>query len=251
MNKKNSKTLLLASGIPTFIGIGFFEFMTYKDFDVAVLVALLGALLVGFFLFLISNGFAHPDRKVWWITVLHFLLIPVAGVIITVAYYFLARYAPVGRWKEIAVPPEQITHFLPSADPTIFGSSLFVQGVSGNTYSYDCVTYEGCNWVQKEYQPDNQDSDTDTKSLLKNRLIPIPPGRIVESQYNIGKGPDFETGIMYIRLADGRLFFLTQFSNAYMILFILFGFSLTGLITGISTSIAVFILRPKRTQNIN
>ena len=216
-----------------------------------MLVALVGIILVSFCLFLISIGFTRFDRKVWWVTILHFLLLPVAGIIIIGSYYILAQFAPIGQWIEIIAPPEQIDHFLPSADPTIFGHSLFVKGKSGTIYNYDCVTYEGCNWVQREYTPDKQDSDENSKTFLKNRLIPIPPGRIIESQHNFGQGPDFETGIMFIRLADGRIFYWTQFWSVYDTLFMLFGFSLTGLITGMSTSISVFFLRPKGTQKLN
>jgi hypothetical protein len=244
INRK-TKALFFAAGIPTFIGTGLFEFVRFYDVAATVLVAMLGSILVSFCVFLISIGFTQFHRKIWWVTILHFLLLPVTGIIITGSYYFLAQFAPIGQWTEVITPPEQIDHFLPSADPTIFGFSLFVMSKSGMTYAYDCVTYEGCTWNQREYILNEQDSYQHSKTVLANRLIPIPPGRIVESQHKIGRGPDFETGVMYIRLADGRIYYWTQFWSVYDTLFLLFGFSLTGLVAGIFTSISVLNLRPR------
>lgn len=242
---KKTKALFLAAGIPTLIGTGFLEFLRFGDVFATVLVSLVAVLLVGFSLFFIAIGFTRFDRKALGITILHFLLLPVAGIILTGAYYFAAQYAPIGQWVEVITPPEQIEQFLPSSDPTIFGYSLFVKGKSGTIYSYDCVTYEECTWIQSEYEINEQNSYKDSDSVLKNRLMPVPPGRFVESQQNFSRGPDYETGVTFIRLVDGRIFYWTQFWSVYDVLFFLFGFSITGLITGIILSVTVFILRSK------
>jgi hypothetical protein len=244
------KKLFLAAGIPAFLGTTLLELFLYRDVVAAFLVGSLAFLLIGFCLSLLSLGFTRSPRSKWGITILHYLLIPILSIILTVLFLIPADDIPVGYWQEIQSPPEEIDHFIRTDQPFHIGVSLFVQAKSGKVYSYDCIGYRdspGCGWelaadpyVDEAYcgNPENVQPDT--------HLIPLFPGKVIEQVHTICNDFEFTQYVTYIRLRNGRIYYWGRQANPMAYIYFIVGFALVGLIVGLSTSIAIYSLRPPR-----
>jgi hypothetical protein len=237
--------LFIASYITSAICLSLFELSIRGNILSILLVGLVGSAILAIFVTLLTFGFTFAKRRVWWITLVQFLFIPLICGLIAFPLSYLVQRLPTGSWVQIPSPPEPIDRFLKTGDSSIFGANLLVQSTSGNVYSYDCVTYGNCEWSLSSANGNIEgDSFCRDTSKLYGALTPLPPGKVIEKYQIVGCGFDYETSVTFIHLADGRLFFWTSFWNVYDTIWSMLSCVIGGLVTGLVTTIVSIFMRP-------
>lgn len=252
MALKKFKTLIITSTIPTLIGTALLLFFMYSDIVKAVSVGLACALTVGLILFLGALFFTRFSPTSWGITIVQFIVLPFIGLFLAGLAFIPAALAPQGVYIQLEPPPEIPTHFVQDSQLNIFGSKIYIQTASGQTYLYDCITYQGCSWTQEI--PPNEPPDTYSKLnqdyCHPDRKIipfvpPIPPMGVVDTLFIRHCGPDFEIHARYLLLKNGKLYYWYRFWNPLELILGIPVFGLLGFISGVSTAIATSIRRKK------
>jgi len=249
---KKFKTLIIASTIPTLIGTALLLFFMYSDIVKAVSVGLACALVVGLVLILEALFFNRFSSTSWGITIVQFIVLPFTGLFLAGLAFIPAALAPQGVYVQLEPPPEIPTHFVQGSQLNIFGSKIYVQTASGQTYLYDCINYQGCSWIQEI--PPNDPSDTnsmpypdychpDRKGLPF--VPPIPPMDVVDRLFVRHCGPDFEIYARYLLLRNGKLYYWYRYWNPLEVILGVPVFGFLGFISGVSTAIATSIRRKK------
>lgn len=247
---KKFKTLLITSTLPILIGTTLLLFFLYSDVIKAVGVGLVCALAVGLILFLEALFFSRFSPAAWGITIVQFIILPITGLLFTGFAFWPAALAPQGAYIQLEPPPETPINFVQGSTQNIFGSKIYVQAASGQTYLYDCVTYQGCTWVQEttsSSQPDSHtsfDSDYCRPDLKTIPFVPpISPMGVIDRIFIRSCGPDFEIHARYILLKDGKIYGWTRYWNPLEAVLGIPVFGLLGMISGLSTAIATLSRR--------
>lgn len=246
------KTLLITSTLPTLIGTALLLFFLYSDILKAVSVGLVCALAVGLILFLEALFFSRFSPAAWGISIVQFIILPITGLLFTGFAFWPAALAPQGAYTQLEPPPETPIKFVHGSTQNIFGSKIYVQTASGQTYFYDCITYQGCTWVQEIPSNSQHESNTSVDPdycppYMKEVpfVPPIPPMGGTDRIFIRSCGPDFEIQARYILLKNGKIYGWSRYWNPLEAVLGIPVFGLFGLISGLSTAIATLSRRKK------
>lgn len=237
--------IFAAAGLIAGIGAGLVQYALTGDMKSALLIGLIAICLEGICLALIGLWFArfNPNRR--WITTIHFLVMPLVGIVLAALTSSIAGSLIVGNWQELKPSPDPAVTFIKAEHVSLVGDNLFINTISGATYAYECVIEERCEWVQKEFAPTDYQGfpcDFATEELV----APASPGIVVDSLQSAICGVDGREITKFILLDDGRMYYWTKRSSFNTDVSRFMGFMFFGLVSGLAASFITMMMRKKR-----
>lgn len=238
---KKGLILFIWAGLISALGAFLTQYIITYDTRSSVLVQLEALIVTGALLALAGLYFAKFPRSKRGMTVLQFILLPLMGIGLAVLTMFLSTQLPVGNWEKLASPPEQVSGFIQTDQAWLYGDNLFVKGISGNTYVYECQNARDCAWVQKEFNASEANKDLECE--VGDFSTPILPGRVANSLTTTFCEIDGRTNTKFILLEDGSIYHWSGTSSANDIILRLYGFVFFNIIAGLVTSLVVMKMR--------
>jgi hypothetical protein len=238
---KKGLTLFIWAGLISAIGAYITQyFMTY-DVRSSVWVQLEALIVTGLALALIGLFFARYPRSKRGMTVLQFILLPLLGIGMAFLTADFTTRVPSGEWNAMAQPPERSESFIDSEHASVHGDDLYIKGVSGTTYVYDCKNAVDCTWTQQEYTPAS--SSQSINCGVEDPVTPATPGKVADSLISTICGVDGRQDSKFILLENGSLYYWTGTFSINDWLLRLYGFSLFNFIAGLAVSFVVMRMR--------
>jgi len=244
-------SLFLAAGITLVLPTLALLFLEYPGLIYKLVTGLLIDILVSFCLMLLASLFLRFPPSAWWMTILHFILLSVIGAFLVGAGFLGVMIAPEQGWKALPAPPERASRFLSDSKLSIFGSTMYIQSISGKSFAFECVTYQGCDWSEAGSTASTSNA-MDALEACPPSIKPAPlltppllvkPVDILQSR---SCGPDFDIQNKYVLLGDGRILMSSRFWSVNEVIFGLPTFVVSGLLGGIATSITTLVIRGRK-----
>lgn len=238
---KKGLILFVWAGLISAIGAYITQYFVTNDLRSSVWVQLEALIVSGFVFTLAGLFFARFPRSKRGLTVLQFLLFPLLGIGLALLTLHLSTRLPVGNWEKLVQPPEQISGFVQSDQAWLHGDNLYVKGVSGSTYVYECQNAGNCSWIQKEFNASEATNSPDCE--VDDFSTPALPGKVIDSLSTAYCAADGRSNTKFILLDDSSIYHWSGTISANDIFLRLYGFVFFNIITSLVTSFVVMKMR--------
>jgi len=238
---KKGLILFVWAGLISAIGAYITHFFITNDLRSSVWVQVEALIVSGVVLTLAGLIFAKYPRSKRGLTVLQFLLFPLLGIGLAFLTLLLSTWLPIGNWEKLVQPPEQISGFIHSDQAWLHGDNLYVKGVTGNTYVYECQNAVECIWVQKEFG--GSEAPNNPECEVGDFSTPVLPGKVIDSLSTAYCAADGRSNTKFILLEDNSIYHWSGTTSANDIILRLYGFVFFNIIAGLVVSFIVMKMR--------
>lgn len=218
----------------------------------AILVAVASGIILSSILGFTAHFFLRYGPSERGLTLVHFIFLPILGIILMCAGVIFVLNVPQGKWHTLPPPPERAIKILPS-DATWYSVNISIRSVSGREFTIVCKGYQkDCEW--SEIQPGSsltisqEDDSCDLDLLSGFKKSPPIFERIIDIYQKCFRGVESSAYMKVVILEGGSIQLWTYFEGVDT-LFNVAAFAFIGFIAGLATSITTIVLRVRRKKS--